>query len=83
MNEHKIIEELIKIRQSIKRLEHHNSSLCDWWSKRMVMDYFNYGETQLRQLEKEHKLVISKIRARKFYSVQSILNLIEGNKTNK
>jgi hypothetical protein len=51
-----------------------------WLPKKAVMRYFDYGETQLRQLEKEHNLEVSKIKARKFYSVQSILNLIEKHK---
>jgi len=50
-----------------------------WLPKKSVMRYFDYGETQLRQLEKENSLVVSKIKARKFYSVQSIINLIEKN----
>lgn len=55
--------------------------LCDTWlPKKAVMRYFDYGETQLRQLEKEHNLEVSKIKGRKFYSVQSILNLIEKHK---
>jgi hypothetical protein len=54
--------------------------LFGWLPKKMVMRYFDYGETQLRQLEKEHNLEVSKIKARKFYSVQSILNLIEKHK---
>lgn len=51
-----------------------------WLPKKAVMKYFDYGETQIRQLEKEHNLEVSKIKARKFYSVQSILNLIEKHK---
>lgn len=52
-----------------------------WLPKKAVMRFFDYGETQMRQLEKEHRLEISKIKARKFYSVQSILNLIENHKS--
>lgn len=52
-----------------------------WLPKKVVMRFFDYGETQIRQLEKEHLLEVSKIKARKFYSVQSILNLIEKHKT--
>jgi hypothetical protein len=45
-------------------------------TKKIVMRFFDYGETQMRQLEKEYGLETSKIKARQFYSVQSILNLI-------
>jgi hypothetical protein len=51
-----------------------------WLPKKTVMRFFDYGETQMRQLEKEFNLETSKIRARKFYSVKSIINLIEQHK---
>ena len=51
-----------------------------WLPKKIVMRFFDYGATQMRQLEKEYGLETSKIKARKFYSVQSILNLIEKHK---
>lgn len=51
-----------------------------WLPKKLVMRFFDYGETQMRQLEKEHLLEMSKINSRKFYSVKSILNLIEKHK---
>ena len=49
-----------------------------WLPKKAVMRFFDYGDTQMRQLEKEHNLVTSKVKARKFYAVDSILNLIEN-----
>jgi hypothetical protein len=52
-----------------------------WLPKKQVMRFFDYGDTQMRQLEKEHRLEISTIKARKFYSVQSLLNLIEKHKS--
>lgn len=51
-----------------------------WIPKKTVMRFFDYGETQMRQLERENCLEISKIKARKFYSTKSIINLIEQNK---
>jgi hypothetical protein len=51
-----------------------------WLPKKTVMRFFDYGETQMRQLEKEFNLETSKIKARKFYSVKSIINLIEQHK---
>jgi len=52
-----------------------------WLPKKSVMRFFDYGETQMRQIEKEYDLETSKIGARKFYSTKSILNLIEQHKT--
>ncbi len=57
--------------------------LMGWLPKKQVMRFFDYGDTQMRQLEKEHRLETSTIKARKFYSVQSLLNLIEQHKTTK
>lgn len=54
-----------------------------WLPKKSVMRFFDYGETQMRELEKENSLITSKIKSRKFYSVASILNLIENNKIGK
>lgn len=51
-----------------------------WIPKKTAMRFFDYGETQMRELEKENHLVTSKIKARKFYSVESILALLEKNK---
>ncbi len=54
-----------------------------WLPKKTVMRFFDYGDTQMRQLEKEFKLETSQIRARKFYSTKSIINLIEKHKNTK
>jgi hypothetical protein len=45
-----------------------------------VKQIFDYGETKMRELEKENQLITSKIKGRKFYSLRSILELIEKNK---
>ena len=52
----------------------------EWLPKKSVMKFFDYGETQMRELEKENDLTVAKIRARKFYSVESIRKLLEKNK---
>jgi len=54
--------------------------LLGWLPKKLVMRIFDYGDTQMRQVEKEFNLETSKIGARKFYSFKSILNLIEKHK---
>jgi len=50
-----------------------------WLSKKDVMKFFDYGDTQMRSLEKKHSLVCSKIGHRKFYQTKSILELIKNN----
>ena len=53
-----------------------------WLPKKAVMRFFDYGETQMRDFEKEQGLEFSKIKSRKFYSIQSILTLLDKHKTN-
>jgi hypothetical protein len=80
MEEKIILDELIKLRKALIRIEQGTGFLGEWLPKKTVMRFFDYGETQMRQIEKEYSLVTSKINARKFYLVSSILKLIELNK---
>lgn len=80
------IPEREQLRQLIKELNNkiiqtELSGLYNvWLPKKAVMKFLDYGETQMREVEQEHNLVISKIKARKFYSVESILNMLEKHK---
>ena len=51
-----------------------------WLPRKAVMRYFDYGASQLRMLERKNAIQVSIIGNRKFYSVQSIIQLIEKNK---
>lgn len=51
-----------------------------WMPRKAVMRYFDYGASQLRTLERQNDIQVSVIGNRKFYSVQSIIQLIEKNK---
>jgi hypothetical protein len=53
-----------------------------WLPKKAVMQFLDYGETQMRVIEKQNKLQVSKIKARTFYSVESVLKLLEDHKIN-
>jgi hypothetical protein len=77
-------QQVLDLMQEIKDLLHsaYTKGLQDIWiPKKSVMKFFDYGASQMHQMEKDHNLVSSKIKARKFYSAESILNLIEKNKT--
>lgn len=81
-NQMDILQLILEINYKLDNLS--EKRLYDvWLPKKAVLRYFDYGETQMRQLEKEYSLEVSKIKARKFYSVQSILNLIEQHKKTK
>ena len=78
------IHHLLCLMQEIKDLfqKMYTKGLQDIWiPKKSVMKFFDYGASQMHQMEKDHNLLTSKIKARKFYSAESILNLIEKNKT--
>jgi hypothetical protein len=74
-----ILEELLQIKKLLTELEKNSAVFGDWIPKKTVQKFFNYSSTQMLQLEKEHCLVISKIKSRKFYLVKSIIELLETN----
>lgn len=81
MNEvQKLMGEIKLIKKSLLAIEKNHLSLGGWLPKNTVLKYFDYGDNQLRNLEKTNSLVVSKIGRRKFYSVDSILALLEKNK---
>jgi hypothetical protein len=53
-----------------------------WIPKKEVMNFFNYKANQMREFEKENKLIVSQIKARKFYLKASILNLLNNKQIN-
>ncbi len=75
--------QMLNLMQEIKDLLNsiYTKGLQDiWLPKKAVMKFFDYGASQMHQMEKDHNIVCSKIKARKFYSAESILKLIEKNK---
>jgi hypothetical protein len=78
----KVLSELTLIKQSLASIERNGSTIGGWLPKKAVMRYFDYSDNQLRLLEKENALEVSKIGRRKFYSVKSITELMEKNRQN-
>ena len=75
----KILNEIKLIKQSILAIERNGSAIGDWLPKKAVMRHFDYGDNQLRTLEKLKLLEVSKVGRRKFYSLKSIITLIQKN----
>jgi hypothetical protein len=75
----KLLSEIRLIKQSIVAIERNGAAIGGWLPKRAVMRYFDYADNQLRLLEKTNALEVSKIGRRKFYSLASIIKLIEKN----
>lgn len=80
MKDTQIIAELLLIKKLLLAIEKNYFLIGGWLPKNTVLKYFDYGDNQLRNLEKTNSLMVSKIGRRKFYSVDSILALLEKNK---
>jgi hypothetical protein len=81
MNEYyKLMSEITLIKQSLLSIERNGAAIGDWLPKKAVMRYFDYADNQLRVLERENALEVSKVGRRKFYSLNSIIALIDKNK---
>ena len=55
-----------------------NSLLSEWIPRKTLMKFFDYGDTQIRALEKNNEIVVSKIGQRKFYLRDSVLSFINS-----
>lgn len=75
-----ILKEIKAIKQSLLAIERNGAAIGGWLPKKAVMRYFDYADNQLRVLERENSLEVSKVGRRKFYSLKSILNLLEKSK---
>lgn len=73
------MREINLIKKSLLTIEKHHMALGGWLPQKAVMRFFDYGDNRLRKLEKEGKLKVSKVGRRKFYSIESIIYLIEEN----
>ena len=74
------MSEITLIKQSLLAIERNGAAIGDWLPKKAVMRYFDYADNQLRLLERTKAIEVSKVGRRKFYSLKSILNLLEKSK---
>jgi len=51
----------------------------DWIAKKIVMTFLGYGNTQMRTLERNKALNMTKVGNRKFYSYNSLIQLLNKN----
>jgi hypothetical protein len=80
MNENIALHNAIQqIKNILSRIDRDSSAIGGWLPKKAVMRFFDYGDSQMKTLEDKKILVVSKIGRRKFYSVESIISLIEKN----
>ncbi len=76
----KLAKDMALIKQSLFAIERNGAAIGGWLPKKAVMRYFDYADNQLRALERENTLEVSKVGRRKFYSLNSIIALIDKNK---
>jgi len=51
----------------------------DWIPKKVVQDFFNYGDTKMSTFAADFNVTISKVGKRIFYKHSDIIKLIEEN----
>lgn len=53
----------------------------DWIPKKVVQDFFDYGDTKMSTFSSDHNVKTSKVGKRIFYSYSDVLRLIEESVT--
>ena len=76
----KLMSEIALIKQSMLAIEKNGTAIGGWMPKKAVMRYFDYADSQLRELEKSKAIEVSKVGRRTFYSKDSIIKLLNQNK---
>ena len=76
-----LIELIAEIKQLKKQLaESENAKYFDnWIPRKKLMEFFDYGDTQIAAIFKSGNLTISEIGNRKFIKKESIIKLLENN----
>lgn len=74
-----IKQELEAIKSTLIRMEKNGIIIGDFIPEKLVATFFNYSETKLREFRRQKKVVFSRIGVRNFYSVESIIKLLDSN----
>ncbi|OYU84276.1 MAG: hypothetical protein CFE24_07260 [Flavobacterium sp. BFFFF2] len=75
----RLLNEIQQIKRAIVAIENSGIVIGGWISKESAIRFFGYCENQLRHIEKNYDVEVSKIGRRKFYSVESIIKVIKQN----
>jgi hypothetical protein len=80
-----LLDEIQKISTTVSALksqliEYENARYFDEWiPRKKLMEYFDYGDTQMAALLKNEQLKVSEIGCRKFIHKSSVIKLLEKN----
>ena len=75
----KLMSEIRLIKKAIYSIERNTAPIGGWIPKNAAMRFLDYADNQMRVLERKNLLIVSKIGRRKFYSIQSLIELIQTN----
>lgn len=74
---HSTSEQLTEVLTIVKEIRDQHPLKKDWISRPDLMKFFNYGPTQMAELEKSGKLRVAKVGKRKFYAISSVNAMLE------
>ncbi len=64
----------------LTKLLRNQVSIGDWIPRNSIKFFFDYGDTQIRNLSKHPTIITSRIKNRLFFKRQSIIDFLEENK---
>lgn len=75
----KLFSALTEINNKLNELQESINISPEWLPRKQVMQFLNYGDTQMAALEKSGSLTITKVGKRKFILRESITHLLNSN----
>jgi hypothetical protein len=72
-------KQIANLRKAIETLRLPTNISDRWLPRSRVMEFLNYGPTQMAALEKSDKIVVTKVGKRKFILRDSIARLLDNN----
>ena len=74
-----LLNSISEINQKLDRLSLNQKVIEGWVKRRVIMDFLDYGPTQMISFERNNNLIVSKIGKRKFVNVESLKKILEEN----
>jgi hypothetical protein len=71
-----ILKELNEIKKLLRELSMGFVEIDGWISAKTVQKFFNYSESNMAVFEKKQNLTIKRIKRRKFYRKEEIIQLL-------
>lgn len=61
------------------QIQQTSTVIGDWINRKEVMKFFDYGDTQMRELENSGEIIVSQVGRRKFIAKSSITKYLDKN----